>query len=272
MSFKYILNLLFIILLVVLGCVEKENCELNNNKINKLFSEKIETKSVKLLPASNYDFIFRYTEQNNPIVGEYTLTILENSGNYYLQLIYAKNVTQSNLERTSSLRISEKMLNDIQKNMFKSKLEKLFRYESTNFDENFISTSRSYFEILVKEKNKSRFFIGLPSFFSESINSKWEINEKKKEVLSFVGWLLNISKMGKNKKVIIKKVNRDSVDYSVFIDFYQHVVGYKIYFEKKEITLIDGVGKLVLPLNDTANLINRIKVIETRWDGEVIEY
>ncbi len=224
--------------------------------------------NVELLPVVKINHGFRFYLYEG--WGDYViiLTFTKISEDYYVQLI-------ENIESTKVFIVKETILNDLQK----LKLEKALKdIENIAFDldSNRLLIDLPGFEFVYKNNKNIIASIGYPSVYSNGKggNEDVYINKQKQQLLSMVCWLAKICGIKKGEKEIHKgsqDEQSDSINYTVFIKNSLMIKEGKLFLDNK-LLKVNNKGWIAISKEDTVNLYNRLKVVETQWDGETIEY
>ncbi len=223
--------------------------------------------NIKLLPLAkiNQGFSFYLYEG----WGDYliTLALKKISEDYYVQLVEI-------IESTNVFIIKETILNDFQKLKLEKSLEDIEKI-AFNLDSNRLCIDCSGFEFVYKNDKSIFASIGDPSIYSYGKGGREDIyiNKQKQELLSLVCWLAKICGIKKGEKVIHKgslNEQSDSINYAVFIKNSLMANERKLFLDNKLLKM--NKGWIKISKEDTVNLYNRLKVVETQWDGKVVEY
>lgn len=144
--------------------------------------------------------------------------------------------------------------------------------KDVNPNDNKIDTN--LFSLNIKNKKDTISVNGIVEQARKNDYGKIIPNKEKEIAMSFVCKFLRLAgiKYGDKKYSLVEKIN-DKIIFAVYVGngFLAKNISYFIDGQKINRNSI-GQYKFELNEKDTANLIHRIKVIETQWDGEIIEY
>jgi hypothetical protein len=151
----------------------------------------------------------------------------------------------------------------------------LFKSFPISLDSNHTVLDVSYFEFVCKDNNEVTYVSGLPAVYSLNVDKSAYLNKDKEKFLSFIGWLLKVGGLVESEKIVSvagARTKKDSVSYYIFLKHGYITNNMDVYLSNEKLFFNGSFGIYKVHKSDTFDLYNRIKIVETQWDGEVVEY
>ncbi len=219
--------------------------------------------NIKLTPANAYNEILRYYQTTGYGGDFFVLSVEKLSKDYKLQFISSI----MDLDFKKKISIHEKVMSKDRFLEIGKYLLSLKDFPIT-LDSFNSSIDGPYFYLVFKNDKDLIGFSGVPSVYSTNQNKEMKINSKKKKLLNLVCMMINETYKFQKVKYIEKHMlnkTKDSISYSIFLT--------NSYFSSGLKVLLDGEQKILnnmeimISIKDTIDLKNRLKIVETEWDG-----
>ncbi len=177
------------------------------------------------------------------------------------------------LNGNNKFKYKEKVLGIKQINKLKKETSNLKNLpKDVNPDENKIDID--LFHLFIKNKLDTISINGIMDFAKKDNEGKIISNPEKEKVMSFICKMLRLVEIKHGiKKYMIVKRNKNKIRFVTYIRNGELAKTVSYFIDGKEIKPNKmGFYFFELQDSDTLNLYNRLKVVETQWDGEVVEY
>jgi len=273
MKSKLIYYSIILSLFLIVSCTSNSNRKYKNFELQLItnrLSDSIFNRSVHLIPASEYSNIIRFDYNDGWGGYSIVLTITKHENEYILQLIQS----EKKMQGLDFFNINEKKMNSFQIGKLLSSIEE-FKSFPIYLDSNRTVFDEPYFEFICKDYNEVTYFRGIPVVYSFNVDRSTYLNKNKEKFLSFIGWLLKVGGLVESKKVVSvagARTKEDSVSYYLFLKHGYITKKMDVYLNNEKLVMNKGSGTYKIHKSDTFDLYNRVKIIETQWDGEVVEY
>ncbi len=177
------------------------------------------------------------------------------------------------LNGNNKFKYKEKVLGIKQINKLKKETSNLKNLpKDVNSDENKIDID--LFHLFIKNKFDTISINGIMDFAQKDDVGNIISNPEKDKVMSFICKMLRLVEIKHGiKKYSIVKRNKNKIRFVIYIRNGELAKTVSYFIDDKEIKPNKmGFYFFELQDSDTLNLYNRLKVVETQWDGEVVEY
>lgn len=266
-----IIKTVFLLLIFLYGCSPQEKCHLDSlddqqvvdGLLNYFQHHKVDTS--ELLP----DTLIMFHGMGGWGTFDILSSLYYREGKYLIQLDEQYRLGESR----------EKVSTRSQREITPPDVERLFsrirdiNCSVTDLEPEFQIMDGNYYELLIKVDDRMSAFLWQESIISGS-SDRYPIHERKEEVFDIVGQLLKMAGTKESEKIIYLNEHSstpDSLKFEIYLTDCHYTKSFSIFLDGSPLPLEDFSAAFWMLKSDTADLYNRVKIIEVQYDNTIRE-